>query len=142
MQIITPHYIMLRDRVVANLSVAFDKEIKKIAPFDRLIEEYPDAEVTTLREHSLLMPGLINAHVHIEFSKNKTELSYGDFLHWLYSVIENRDDLVNECGVSCMSQAIDKMLQNGITSFGAISSHALDLEACAKAKQNVVFLNF
>lgn len=141
MQIIIPHYIMLRDRVVANLSVAFDKEIKKIAPFDNLIKEYPNAEVTTLREHSLLMPGLINAHVHIEFSKNKTELSYGDFLNWLYSVIENRADLVNDCGLTCMSQAIDKMLQNGITSFGAISSHALDLEACANAKQNVVFFN-
>ncbi len=141
MQIITPHYIMLRDRVVTGLSVAFEKRIKKIAPFEELIEEFPDAKVTTLREHSLLMPGLINAHVHIEFSKNKTELSYGDFINWLYSVIENRADLVNECGIECMSEAIDKMLANGITTFGAISSHAMDFEACAKAKQNVVFFN-
>jgi cytosine/adenosine deaminase-related metal-dependent hydrolase len=141
MQIITPHYIMLREKVVANLSIAFDTEIKKIAPFDELIELYPDAKVTTLREHSLIMPGLINAHVHIEFSKNKTELSYGDFLNWLYSVIENRADLVNECGIECMSDAIERMLANGITTFGAISSHAMDLEACAKAKQNVVFFN-
>ncbi|MBA1433103.1 MAG: metal-dependent hydrolase [Epsilonproteobacteria bacterium] len=141
MKIITPHYIMLRDRVVSGLSVAFDKEIKKIAPFEELIEEFEGAEVTTLREHSLLMPGLINAHVHIEFSKNKTELSYGDFLNWLYSVIENRADLINECDLSCMSHAIDKMLDNGITTFGAISSHAMDLEACVKAKQNVVFFN-
>lgn len=141
MKIITPHYIMLRDRVAANLSVAFDKEIKKIAPFEELIEEFPNAEVTTLREHSLLMPGLINAHVHIEFSKNKTELSYGDFLNWLYSVIENRADLINDCDIECMSKAIDRMLEGGITTFGAISSHAMDLEACAKAKQNVVFFN-
>jgi len=141
MKIITPHYILLKDRVVANLAVAFDKSIKKIAPFDELIDEFPEAEVTTLREHSLLMPGLINAHVHIEFSKNKTELTYGDFLNWLYSVIENRADLVNECGIECMSKAIDKMLANGITTFGAISSQAMDLEACAKAKQNVVFFN-
>jgi len=141
MQIITPHYILLRDKVVTNLSVAFDKKIKKIAPFDDLLDEFPDAKVTTLREHSLLMPGLINAHVHIEFSKNKTELTYGDFLNWLYSVIENRADLVNECGLECMSKAIDKMLENGITTFGAISSQAMDLEACANAKQNVVFFN-
>jgi len=141
MQIITPHYILLKDRVVTNLSVAFDKKIKKIAPFDELIEQFPEANVTTLREHSLLMPGLINAHVHIEFSKNKTELTYGDFLNWLYSVIENRADLINDCGLECMSKAIDKMLTNGITTFGAISSQAMDLEACAKAKQNVVFFN-
>jgi cytosine/adenosine deaminase-related metal-dependent hydrolase len=141
MQIITPHYIMLRDRVVANLSVAFDKKIEKIAPFEELIECYPDAKVTTLREHSLLMPGLINAHVHIEFSKNKTQLSYGNFLNWLYSVIENRAELINECDLSCMQHAIDAMLHSGITTFGAISSHAMDFEACVNAKQNVVFFN-
>ena len=141
MQIITPHYIFMRDRVSTNLSVAFDKKIQRIASFEELIEEFPDAKVTTLRENSLLMPGLINAHVHIEFSANKTELSYGDFMGWLYSVIENREDLINGCGEECMSEAIDKMLASGITTFGAVSSHGMDLEACANAPQNVVFFN-
>ena len=141
MQIITPHFIYMKDRVSTNLSVAFDKKIQKIAPFDELIEEFPEAKVTTLRENTLLMPGLINAHVHIEFSGNKTELSYGDFMNWLYSVIENREELMNGCDEACMSRACDIMLANGITTFGAISSHAMDLEACANAKQNVVFFN-
>jgi len=141
MQIITPHYILMRDRVSTNLSVAFDKKIQKIAPFEDLLEEFPNAKVTTLREHSLLMPGLINSHVHIEFSANKTALSYGDFLPWLYSVIENRDELIGGCDAKCMEKAIDRMLCSGITTFGAISSHGLDLEACANAKQNVVYFN-
>jgi aminodeoxyfutalosine deaminase len=141
MRIITPHYILMRDKIITNLSVAFDKTIKKIAPFDELLDEFPDAQVTTLRENSLLMPGLINAHVHVEFSANKTELSYGDFMGWLYSVIENREELINGCGLECMQKAIDSMLESGITTFGAISSHAMDLEACANAKQNVVFFN-
>ena len=141
MQIITPHYILMKDKVTTNMSVAFDKKIERIAPFDELIEEFPDAKVTTLRENSLLMPGLINAHVHIEFSGNKTELSYGDFMGWLYSVIENREDLINECGQECMKEAIDSMLDSGITTFGAISSHGMDLEVCENAAQNVVFFN-
>ena len=141
MQIITPHYILLRDRVTTNLSISFEKQIVKIAPFEELLELFPDAKVTTLRENSLIMPGLINAHVHIEFSANKTELSYGDFMQWLYSVIENREDLIGGCDVSCMSRAIDAMLESGITTFGAISSHGLDLEACTNAKQNVIFFN-
>ena len=141
MQIITPHFIYLRDRISTNLSIAFDKTIKKIAPFDELIELYPDAKVTTLRENSLLMPGLINAHVHIEFSANKTQLSYGDFMTWLYSVIENREDLISACDIDCMAQACDAMLESGITTFGAISSHGMDLDACANAKQNVVYFN-
>jgi len=141
MKIITPHFIYFRDRVSTNLSIAFEKTIIKIAPIEELRGLYPNAEVTTLQENSLLMPGLINAHVHIEFSGNKTNLSYGDFLTWLYSVIANREDLINNCDIQCMNKAIDMMLTSGITTFGAISSHAMDLEACANAKQNVIFFN-
>ncbi len=141
MQIITPHFIYLKDRVSTNLSIAFDKTIQKIAPIEELRALYPQAKVTTLRENSLLMPGLINAHVHIEFSANKTQLSYGDFMNWLYSVIENREDLIGGCDTSCMQKACDTMLENGITTFGAISSHGMDLDACANAKQNVVYFN-
>lgn len=141
MQIINPHYIMLEGAVVTDLSIAFDSVIQKIAPYEVLLELYPDAKVTSLGEHSLVMPGLINAHVHLEFSANKTQLSYGDFISWLYSVIENRDELINGCNQECMKKACDAMLDAGITTFGAISSHGMDLEACASAAQNVVYFN-
>lgn len=141
MQIITPEFILTPNKLLNNLSVAFDKKIKKIAPLEELQEEFPDAKVTKLKKNSLLMPGLINAHVHIEFSGNKTELSYGDFMNWLYSVIENRDELINGCGAECMQKAIDEMLSCGITTFGAVSSHGMDLEACENASQNVIFFN-
>lgn len=141
MQIITPEFILTPNKLLSGLSVAFDKQIKNIAPLEELEKEFPDAKVTKLKKNSLLMPGLINAHVHIEFSGNKTELSYGDFMNWLYSVIENRDELINGCGTECMKKAIDEMLSSGITTFGAVSSHGMDLEACENAPQNVVFFN-
>ncbi|NOR58877.1 MAG: metal-dependent hydrolase [Sulfurimonas sp.] len=141
MQIISPNYILTPDTLLSNQAVAFDKKIQRIAPLEELKKEYPDAEVTLLEKNSLLMPGLINAHVHIEFSANKTSLSYGDFMNWLYSVIENREDLIGSCNAGCMSKAIDDMLDSGITTFGAVSSHGMDLEACANAAQNVVFFN-
>lgn len=141
MQIIKPNYILTPDVLLSNMSVAFDKTIRKIAPFEELKREFPDAKVTELNKNSLLMPGLINAHVHVEFSANKTTLSYGDFIPWLYSVIENRDELINGCDNDCMKRAVDSMLDCGITTFGAVSSHAMDLEACANASQNVVFFN-
>jgi len=141
MNIILPNYILTPDTLISDHAVAFDKTIKEIAPLQSLKEKYPEAEITQLQKNSLLMPGLINAHVHVEFSANKNQLSYGDFLNWLYSVMENREDLITGCDLTCMSKAIDAMLANGITTFGAISSHAMDLEACANAKQNVVFFN-
>ena len=141
MKILVPNFILLPTKVVSNLAIAFDKKIEKIAPLSELQTLYPNAKVTQLPKNSLLMPGLINAHVHLEFSANETELQYGSFLPWLYSVIQKREDLINGCQSQCIENAIDMMLQNGITSFGAISSHAADLEACANAPQNVVFFN-
>ena len=42
------------------------------------------------------MPGLINSHVHLEFSGNTTTLKYGNFYSWLNSVIKHREDLINK----------------------------------------------
>ena len=141
MKIIKPNYILTNEEILTNQAIAYDESIQKIAPLDELKLAYPDAEVEVLKENSLLMPGLINAHVHIEFSANKTNLSYGDFMPWLYSVIENREELIGGCNHECMSKAIDEMLRSGITTFGAISSHGMDLSACENAAQNVVFFN-
>ncbi|EQB35563.1 chlorohydrolase [Sulfurimonas hongkongensis] len=141
MQIISPNYILTPDKLLKNQAIAYDKTIHKIAPLHQLKELYPDAKVTQLQENSLIMPGLINSHVHIEFSANKTTLSYGDFMNWLYSVIENREELVGECDSACMSKALESMLDGGITTFGAISSHGMDLDACATSAQNVVYFN-
>ncbi len=141
MQIITPNYILTPNILLSNMAVAFDKTIQRVAPLEELKKEFPKAEIIKLKKNSLLMPGLINAHVHIEFSANKTQLSYGDFITWLYSVIENREELISGCDSKCMEKAIDSMLESGITTFGAISSHGMDLEVCANAPQNIVFFN-
>ncbi|MCF6330235.1 MAG: metal-dependent hydrolase [Sulfurimonas sp.] len=141
MKIISPNYIYSNNILISNIAIAYEKQIIKLAPLDELKKEFPNSKIEILAKNSLLMPGLINAHVHIEFSANKTELSYGDFMGWLYSVIENREELIGGCDASCMSKAIDNMLKSGITTFGAVSSHGMDLLACENASQNVVFFN-
>ena len=140
-KIILADYIYTSEKVIKNHAVLIDGKIVSVAPKSRILRDNKDAEVIRYPKNSLLFPGLINAHVHIEFSANKTQLAYGDFITWLYSVIENREDLMQKCGNSCMSEAVEGMLSSGITTFGAISSHGMDLEVCANAKQNVVFFN-
>ena len=140
-KIILADYIYTSEKVIKNHAVLIDGKIVSVAPKSRVLRDNKDAEVIRYPKNSLLFPGLINAHVHIEFSANKTQLAYGDFITWLYSVIENREDLMQKCGNSCMSEAVEGMLSSGITTFGAISSHGMDLEVCANAKQNVVFFN-
>lgn len=141
MKIISPETILSPTAQLSGQSIAFDTHIRAIAPLDTLLEQFPDAEIIEVPEHSLLMPGLINPHVHLEFSGNKDTLKYGSFLEWLYSVIEHREDLIEGCNEQCMQKACDDMLMSGITTFGAVSSYAMDLEVAAKAKQKVVFFN-
>jgi cytosine/adenosine deaminase-related metal-dependent hydrolase len=139
--IIVPDYILTPDQLLCRQAIAFDRTIEAVGPLDELSARFPDASVEHLGEHSLVMPGLINPHIHLEFSANKTTLTYGDFLPWLDSVIKNRETLINGCAQECMQQAVDRMLESGITTFGAISSHGMDLETAAEAPQNVVFFN-
>jgi cytosine/adenosine deaminase-related metal-dependent hydrolase len=141
LKIINPDTILSPLHQVRDNAIAFDKTIHAIGPLQELLDTYPDAELIELPQNSLLMPGLVNSHVHLEFSANKTELTYGGFLPWLYSVIEQRDELVNGCSVDCINRAVQDMLKCGITAFGAVSSYGLDLEAAAAAPQKVVFFN-
>lgn len=141
MTILIPSAILTPDGVVPGKAVAFEKKITAVDTLEVLQSLYPEAEIITTDTPTLLMPGLVNPHVHLEFSANRSTLRYGDFLTWLYSVIEHREALINDCGRECLDRTIDTMLENGITAFGAVSSHGMDLEAAADAPQKVVFFN-
>ena len=141
MTIIVPSAILTPEGIVSDQAVAFSETIEAVDTAETLKKRYPDAEVLESPEPTLLMPGLVNAHVHLEFSANTTTLKYGNFITWLYSVIEHREALINTCGRECLERTIAMMLENGITAFGAISSHGMDLEAAAAAPQKVVFFN-
>jgi len=140
-KIIISDYIYIEGRFVENLAVAFDERIRSVDLPEKLIERYPDAELIRAKPYSVLYPGFINTHVHLEFSANKTALKYGSFMPWLDSVIEHRDDLLKECDNEMMQKECEEMLKSGVTAFGAISSFGTELEVCEQTPQRVVFFN-
>ena len=87
------------------------------------------------------MPGLINTHVHLEYSANKGSLRFGDFVPWLESVIKNRESLQASVTPELISKTIDGMIKSGTTTFGAISSFGLDMQECANCEATVVYFN-
>ena len=141
MTIINPTYIYINGKFQENLAVAFDKKIKAIDTIENLQKNYPQARVEETKENSVLYPGFINTHVHLEFSANKTTLQYGSFMPWLDSVIENREELVGACNNAMMMQECQNMMKSGITTFGAISSFGTELEVCTQTPQKVIFFN-
>ena len=141
MTIINPNYIYINNKFQENLAVAFDKKIQAIDTVENLQNLYPNATVEIQEENSVLYPGFINTHVHLEFSANKTTLQYGEFMPWLDSVIQNREELVGSCSNEVMMNACQEMMHSGVTTFGAISSFGTELEVCTQTPQKVIFFN-
>ena len=107
MIIVKPKFIMLCDEnftVLENSAVVFSDKIEEIGEFDSLVKKYPRAK--TIEERgAVLAPAFINPHVHLEFSANKTDLVYGDFLQWLSSVIASRSALSDAANTALMKSA-------------------------------------
>jgi cytosine/adenosine deaminase-related metal-dependent hydrolase len=141
MKIINADFLYTPNGYIQNQAVAFTEIIKDIGTLEELIQRYPDAKVIQTEPHSILYPGFINTHVHLEFSANKTSLVYGSFKPWLDSVIDHRDELIGACNNEMMLDVCTKMMRSGITTFGAISSFGNELEVCEKTPQRVVFFN-
>ena len=142
MKIINANYILTcndRFEILENYAICFDKTILDIDKLENLEQKYSEAEVINLPKNSVLMPGLTNPHVHLEFSSNKTSLRYGSFITWLNSVIKKRDALIATCNDQSIEKQLKIMQKSGTTSFGAISSFGNDFEACFKSPQRVVF---
>lgn len=142
MEFLSSDYIITCDKsfnIYKNSTIVFDEKIIDIDTNENILKKYPDAIVQYQGLNSVLMPGLINAHVHLEFCANKTTLSYGNFVKWLFSVIEHREELIEGATTSIISNELKKMLKSGTTTIGAISSYGFDLEACLNSDINVVY---
>lgn len=142
MKIISANWVVTCDEnssIIKNGAVVFDDKIIEIDTLINIEKKYPNIEILKLEDNSVLMPGLINSHVHLEFSSNTTTLKYGNFMSWLNSVIKNRDDLINKADKKLISTKLDRMKKTGTTTIGAISSYSFDMEPCVKSPINTVF---
>lgn len=141
MKLITADYTYTPHGFKKNLAIVYDQKIRTIDTFENLKRKYPDAGIAYSGANSILYPGFINTHVHLEFSANTTALQYGSFRTWLDSVIEKRDELLQACDNTLMQQKTEEMLASGVTTFGAVSSFGAELEICTGIPQRVVFFN-
>ncbi len=142
MKIINANWIVTCDEnnsIIKNGAVVFDDKIIEIDTLFNIEKKYPNIEILNLEKNSVLMPGLINSHVHLEFSSNTTTLKYGNFMSWLNSVIKSREDLIQKADKKLISTKLDRMKKTGTTTIGAISSYLFDLEPCVQTPINTVF---
>ena len=125
--------------IIENGAIAFDETIHFVAHIDKFKDKYPNTDIEYLGDNSVLMPGLINTHVHLEFCANKTTLKYGNFVQWLFSVIASREELIEKATKELIDKELKSMIQNGTTTIGAISSYGFDMDSCINSALNVVY---
>lgn len=126
--------------ILENSAIVYDEKIIAVDSIETIQKQYPDLTIEH-KPDSILLPGLINAHVHLEFSAHRSELDYGSFIGWLFSVIQKREQLSGACDVACIESVLNELIRYGTTTIGAISSFGLDTESCAKSPIKAVFFN-
>jgi cytosine/adenosine deaminase-related metal-dependent hydrolase len=128
--------------VLRGGAIVFDENIVEVTDDQAAIAKWREnALVIEGGKRSIALPGLINAHTHLEFSAAAAELSYGSFIAWLSSVIEKRETLVKGLTKEFIDAVLEDMLRGGTTTIGAISSYGFDLDSLAAAKQRVIYFN-
>ena len=142
MKILSADWILTCNKefsIIKNGAIVFNEKIIAIGLKDDIEIKYQNYEIEYMGENSVLMPGLINTHTHLEFSANKTSLKYGNFVEWLFSVIKKREELIEKATEEFIDLELDKMLKNGTTTIGAISSYGFDMNSCIKSPLNVIY---
>ncbi|EGK8127049.1 metal-dependent hydrolase [Campylobacter lari] len=144
MFIIAPKIILTCDdkfSILEKKAILFDDNILEIDSLENLQKSYPKAKLIPTPKNTLLLPAFINPHTHLEFSANNGNLVFGDFLKWLDSVFNNREQLNEKAKEKLISQNIHKMLKSGTATIGEISSFGGDLIPCVNSQARVIFFN-
>ncbi|VAY86811.1 BOX elements [hydrothermal vent metagenome] len=126
-------------QIIKDGAIVFNEQIIEVGSTKELTKKYYNIKNEYQGINSILMPGLINSHIHLEFSANRTTLKYGNFVQWLFSVISNREQLLEKATKNVIDNELKKMLRNGTTTIGAISSYGFDMESCIQTPINVVY---
>ncbi len=89
---IARHVLPVASPPIENGAVAVEGErVIAVGPGADVVAAHPQAEIRHLGQ-AVLMPGLINAHVHLELSwLGDDPLPGGDYMRWLRSLTERRD---------------------------------------------------
>jgi aminodeoxyfutalosine deaminase len=97
-----------------------DGKILAHGPSKQVRELYPDARVTELGK-SVVLPGLVNPHTHLEFSNVERPATPGKFVDWILSLMSQTQ--ADGAAVSdAVKRGVVECLKFGVTTIGDITN--------------------
>ncbi len=96
--------------------------ILAVGPASKLIAEYPGHRVYRLNK-TVLMPGLINIHAHLELPALLNQVRSNSFPDWIINLIRAKKDLSNKDYQRATRTNINMLIKTGTTAVGEICTH-------------------
>ncbi|STQ85426.1 metal-dependent hydrolase [Helicobacter muridarum] len=124
--------------ILRNGGVLIDNgKILAVGDFNELKQQCRQCDFLFYKNH-IILPALINSHIHFEFSKNISSFMYGRFDLWLNSVMQNRGAILKD-NLKAIQKAIMEQKKSGVGTVCAISSYDLDLDCLLNSNLRVIF---
>src|SRR5450756_1144402 len=105
---------------------------RRRGPASDLTAAHPDAQVVDLGR-SVIMPGFVNCHSHIEYTSFRGILDDSEFGDWIISLVDVKAALTPEEYLASAKLGALEAISSGITTIADTSYGAVTLEAAAEA---------
>lgn len=126
---------------VIEIENGFIKSLKYSSGEASLVPANKNVKIIDLR-NSIIIPGLINSHSHLDYSFLKNKTPKGDFIEWLKFIIKEKNEFDSKC--SNQESSLRDCINKGITAFGDIFTNGLGLKSLKKVPglKGIVFIEF
>ena len=98
--------------------------ILDIGPTGPILKKYPTHQVHSF-DNAVLMPGLINTHIHLELPPLLDSIRGRTFPIWVLNLIRAKKKLQQEDYALAASANINTLIQTGTTTVGEICTHGV-----------------
>jgi aminodeoxyfutalosine deaminase len=128
--------------VLAEPNILFQDSAVHISPSGRITSVEPGRNQSSIMNaevidwgSALMIPGLVNAHTHLELTCLKNQLTnFGSFTDWISKLVNARKNWTRDKIVSSAQEGMRLSLSSGVTLVGDITSSAL---SCALNNQQL-----
>ncbi len=106
--------------------ISDENKILDVAPADVIQKKYSDKNIQNIHfRNSVLMPGLVNAHTHLELSMMKGVVPGGlDFGDWVFEAVTKRFQFDEEEVIAACRNGVAELERTGTAAVGDIANHS------------------
>jgi cytosine/adenosine deaminase-related metal-dependent hydrolase len=117
-----------------------DGIIKAVGQADYILNRFPKQDVLRL-QHTVIMPGLVNTHAHLELSSLLDSIRAPTFPGWVLNLIRAKKKLSQEDYTSAASENIHTLIRTGTATVAEICTHAASPALIKKSGLRAVVYN-